>query len=179
MSALVLLILSRHRSPQRPIDHWKTLGLNHHLNINMPASRTCEMVTSSRDDSVLCKTRLPKALAKMTHLTEISITHRRYVDFSALEKTFGRSNVCLTSVVGLRIQCPGDWYFLVEACPNTEKLILRDNLFRETLMEVVGNLKKLAHLELFYSAWGPEDIHRRLPVWTKPQLCMLTGFRST
>lgn len=114
---------------------------------------------------MLCKTRLPKALAAMTNLTELSITHRKAVDFSAVEKTFCKSNVALSSVVGLRIQCAGDWDFLVEACPNTETLILRDSLYCDGLMEAAGELKKLRHLELFNGGWTEEDIHRKLRTW--------------
>jgi hypothetical protein len=98
----------------------------------------------------------------MTHLTELSITHRKFVDFSALEKTFSKSDVSLSSVIGLRIQCAGDWHFLVKACPNTEKLILRDSLHEELLMEEVAELKNLRHLELYSDFWAEEDIHCKI-----------------
>jgi hypothetical protein len=99
----------------------------------------------------------------MRNLTELSITHRKDVDFSAVEKTFRKSNVSLPSIVGLRIQCAGDWHFLVKACPNTEKLILRDSLHCDQLMEAVGELKKLQHLELFSDYWAEEDIYCKMP----------------
>jgi hypothetical protein len=118
---------------------------------------------------VLCKTRLPKALAAMTQLTELSTTHRKFLEFSAVDKTFTKSNVSLPSVVGLRIQCAGDWHFLVTACPNTEILILRNSLYCERLMEAAGELKSLQHLELFSQAWVEEDIHCKLSLSRKPQ----------
>jgi len=128
---------------------------------------------------VLCKTRLPKVLYAMDHLTQLSITHRKDVDFSAVEKTFMESNVSLASVVGLRIQCAGDWHFLVKACPNTEKLILRDSLHCNRLMEAAGELKKLQHLELFSDTWIEEAVHCKQPSCTKPRAYILIGSRSS
>ncbi|KAF9731555.1 hypothetical protein PMIN01_10572 [Paraphaeosphaeria minitans] len=101
----------------------------------LSSTRTCEDVTSSRQDYIPYKTRLPKVLPMMPFLKELSVTHRKHVDFSTLERTFSKADVTLPTVVGLRIQCPGDWWFLVEACPNTEILVLRDNLYHEGLME--------------------------------------------
>lgn len=85
---------------------------------------------------------------------------RKNFDFTALEVTFTKSNVVLPTVIGLRIQCPGDWYFLVKICPNTERLILRDNLNCQTMMAVVGSLQKLQHLELFDKCWNEDDIDK-------------------
>lgn len=80
--------------------------------------------------------------------------------------TFSRAAVTLPTVIGLRIQCPGAWCFLVKACPNTEILILRDNLRNEGLMEEARELKRLRHIEFYDSYWIADDIerlHEKLP----------------
>ncbi|KAF2444301.1 hypothetical protein P171DRAFT_473425 [Karstenula rhodostoma CBS 690.94] len=109
----------------------KDIELNSQI---LSSIRTCEIVTSSRHDSILYKTRLPKVLLTMPFLKELSLTHRKHVDFSTLEVTFLKADIILPTVVGLRIQCPGDWWFLVGACPNTEILVLRDSLYHAALM---------------------------------------------
>ncbi|KAL5389889.1 hypothetical protein PMIN02_007153 [Paraphaeosphaeria minitans] len=124
----------------------------------LSSTRTCEDVTSSRQDYIPYKTRLPKVLPMMPFLKELSVTHRKHVDFSTLERTFSKADVTLPTVVGLRIQCPGDWWFLVEACPNTEILVLRDNLYHEGLMEKVQQLENLLRLELYDKCWDEGDI---------------------
>jgi hypothetical protein len=98
----------------------------------------------------------------MNQLTELSITHRKDVDFSAVEKTFRKANISLDTIIGLRLQCAGDWHFLVKACPNTENLILRDNLYCDQLMDAVGDLNKLRHLELYSDAWTEQDMLSKL-----------------
>jgi hypothetical protein len=87
-----------------------------------------------------------------------SASDRKNVDFSALEMTFTKAAVALPTVVGLRIQTPGEWDFLVKACPNTEVLVLWSNLHCVEMMEEVGNLQKLRHIEFFQKGWIESDI---------------------
>lgn len=69
-------------------------------------------------------------------------------------------------MTGLRIQSDNSWDFLIKACPNTEVLILRDNVFDEATMDAASGLGNLQHLELYEQAWDHEYIkmiHRNVP----------------
>jgi hypothetical protein len=105
-----------------------------------------------------------------------STLDRKNVDFSALDVTFTRAAVALPTVVGLRIQTPGDWDFLVKACPNTEVLVLWSNIHCVEMMEEVGSLQKLRHIEFYQKGWiesDVEDIHDWLP--NIESLCLKGG----
>lgn len=91
---------------------------------------------------------------------------RKIVDFSGVEATFAVARKSLPTVTGLRIQCGGDWYFLIAACYNTEILVLRDSLECDATMSEVSKLKNLRHLELYKRCWHDEDIeavHEHVP----------------
>ena len=83
---------------------------------------------------------------------------RKAVDFSGTEQMFDVYNINLPTVTGLRIQCGGDWYFLIAACPNTEVLVLGDNLECENTMFIASNLEKLRHVELYKRTWEIDHV---------------------
>ncbi|KAF2685682.1 hypothetical protein K458DRAFT_486526 [Lentithecium fluviatile CBS 122367] len=97
-------------------------------------------------------------------------TPHRALDYASERRGLLRHNKDIQglqySIVGIRIQNDGDWYFLVKACPNTETLILRDNLYLQQLMEAAGSLERLRHHELYsdtWSKWAIEYLSDRAP----------------
>src|SRR5690349_21652853 len=99
-------------------------------------------------------------MPKMCQHTDLSITHRKSIDTSGLKATFRRANTTLPNITILHIQSRGSWAFMVGACPNTELLILSDNLYDKYLMQATRDLTKLRNPGHSYEFWSRRDIEK-------------------